>query len=67
MFNVPGAMLGFTPYLTLIKALYIIFLIFQMRKLYISKLFKVTEQPNQNLGCPTPGTTHSATRRCNVQ
>lgn len=53
-------MLGFASYLTLYDT---IFLVLQRRKLYVSTLSKVTEQPCQNLGCPKPVAVPSATRR----
>lgn len=45
----------------------IIFFISQIRKLYISKLPKVTEKPDENLGCPTLVNAPLATKKSDVQ
>ena len=63
-------MLGLATYLTFTTAQhgrYITFPTLQMRNTHISKLPQIKEQSNQNLRCPIPVVTPSATRRCDVQ
>lgn len=55
-------------YISLIwQVSYSSFLSVHMGKSYISKLPKVTQQSNQNLGQLTSVTALSATRRCDIQ